>query len=98
MILTVDIGNTNIVYGIFDGDKVVLESRMDTDKNRMADQYAVTLSQLFSLYHLKIGQIDGAVISSVRRGLTFLSTIPPPWAQIWRAAAQRQGNYIRCPA
>lgn len=65
MILTVDIGNTNIVYGVFDGDKVVLESRMDTDKNRMADQYAVTLAQLFSLYHIKIEQIDGAVISSV---------------------------------
>ena len=79
MILTVDIGNTNIVYGIFDGDKVVLESRMDTDKNRMADQYAVTLAQLFSLYHLKTEQIDGAVISSV---------VPPVSDQL-KAAVKR---------
>lgn len=65
MILTVDIGNTNIVFGIFDREKIVLESRMDTDKNRMADQYAITLAQLFSLYKLKLSDIKGAVISSV---------------------------------
>ncbi|HBH95993.1 MAG TPA: type III pantothenate kinase [Ruminococcaceae bacterium] len=79
MILTVDIGNTNIVYGIFDGDKAVFESRMDTDKNRMADQYAVTLAQLFSLYSLKTEQIDGAVISSV----------VPPVADQLKAAVKR---------
>lgn len=65
MVLTVDIGNTNIVFGIFDGDSIVLESRMDTNKNRMADQYAITLAQLFSLYKMKISDIDGAIISSV---------------------------------
>ncbi len=65
MILTADIGNTNIVLGIFDGDRVVLESRMDTDKNRMADQYAVTMAQIFDLYSLKSSDIEGAVISSV---------------------------------
>lgn len=65
MILTIDIGNTNIVFGIFDGDRVVLESRMDTNKNRMADQYAITLAQLFKLYELKVYDIEGAVISSV---------------------------------
>lgn len=79
MILTVDIGNTNIVYGIFNGDKVVLESRMDTDKNRMADQYAVTLAQLFNLYGLKISDIEGAVISSV---------VPPVSDQL-KAAVKR---------
>ncbi|MBD5080766.1 MAG: type III pantothenate kinase [Ruminococcaceae bacterium] len=79
MILTVDIGNTNIVYGVFDGDKVVLESRMDTDKNRMADQYAVTLAQLFELYKLKISDIEGAVISSV---------VPPVSDQL-KAAVKR---------
>lgn len=79
MILTVDIGNTNIVFGIFDGDKVALESRMDTDKNRMADQYAVTLAQLFNLYGLNISDIEGAVISSV---------VPPVSDQL-KAAVKR---------
>ena len=65
MILTIDIGNTNIVFGVFDGDKLVLESRMDTNRHRMADQYAITIAQLFSLYGLKREDIEGAVISSV---------------------------------
>lgn len=79
MILTIDIGNTNIVFGVFDGDKIVLESRMDTDKNRMADQYAVTLAQLFNLYGLNISDIKGAIISSV---------VPPVSDQL-KAAVKR---------
>ncbi|MCM1298105.1 MAG: type III pantothenate kinase [[Eubacterium] siraeum] len=65
MILTIDVGNTNIVFGVFDGEKLILESRMDTNRHRMADQYAVTVAQLFSLYELKISDIEGAIISSV---------------------------------
>ncbi len=65
MILTIDIGNTNIVFGVFDGDKIILESRMDTNRHRMADQYAITIAQLFSLYGLKREDIEGAIISSV---------------------------------
>lgn len=65
MILTIDIGNTNIVFGVFDGDKIVLESRMDTNRHRMADQYAITIAQLFSLYGLKREDIEGTAISSV---------------------------------
>lgn len=65
MILTIDIGNTNIVFGVFDGEKLVLESRMDTNRHRMADQYAITIDQLFDLYGLKKEDIKGAIISSV---------------------------------
>lgn len=65
MILTIDIGNTNIVFGVFDGDKIILKSRMDTNRHRMADQYAITIAQLFSLYGLKREDIEGAIISSV---------------------------------
>ena len=65
MILTVDIGNTNIVFGVFDGDSLVLESRMDTNRHRMADQYAITMEQIFNLYGIKREEIKGAIISSV---------------------------------
>lgn len=65
MILTIDVGNTNIVFGVYDGEELVLESRMDTNRHRMADQYAITVAQLFSLYKLKITDIEGAIISSV---------------------------------
>lgn len=65
MILAIDIGNTNIVFGVFDGSDLVLESRMDTSRHRMADQYAITIDQLFHLYKIKHTDITGAVISSV---------------------------------
>ena len=65
MVLTIDIGNTNIVFGVFDGDKLVLESRMDTNGRRMADQYAITMEQIFELYGIKREDIKGAIISSV---------------------------------
>jgi len=65
MVLTIDIGNTNIVFGVFDGDKLVLESRMDTNRHRMADQYAITMEQIFRLYGIKRDDIKGAIISSV---------------------------------
>lgn len=65
MILTIDIGNTNIVFGVFDEDRLVLESRMDTNRHRMADQYAVTIDQLLKLYGIKREEITGAIISSV---------------------------------
>lgn len=65
MILTIDIGNTNTVFGVFDEDKLVLESRMDTDSRRMADQYAITMEQILALYGIKREEIKGAIISSV---------------------------------
>lgn len=65
MILTADVGNTNIVFGVFDKDELILDSRMDTNRHRMADQYAITIAQLFSLYEIKPKNIEGAVISSV---------------------------------
>ena len=65
MILVTDIGNTNTVFGVFDGKDPVFESRIDTDRNRMADQYSVIMKQVFGLYGVDMKEIDGAVISSV---------------------------------
>ena len=65
MIIVTDIGNTNTVFGVFDGDRLVFESRIDTDRNRMADQYSVIMKQVFDLYGVDRDEIDGAVISSV---------------------------------
>lgn len=65
MILVADVGNTNIVFGVFDEDKLVFESRADTNRNRMADQYSVIINQVFDLYGVDKKKIDGAVISSV---------------------------------
>ena len=41
MVLTVDVGNTNIVFGGFEGDTLRFTSRVRTDKYQMRDEYAI---------------------------------------------------------
>lgn len=66
MVFTVDVGNTNIVLGGFDNeDRLLFTSRITTDHNRTADQYAITILDILELYHQKDKQFDGAIISSV---------------------------------
>ena len=70
MVLTVDIGNTNISFGVFDGDKIVFVSRLATERQRTPDQYAVDFMSIFSLHGIDTSKIEGAVISSVVPELT----------------------------
>ena len=65
MILTIDVGNTNIVFGVFEGETLLFESRMDTNAARMADQYAIHLCDVLRLYGVELGGIAGAIIASV---------------------------------
>lgn len=70
MLLCVDIGNTNIKIGVFDGDQLVQRWRLATERERLADEYAVLVSSLFSAADLHISQITGCAISSVVPSLT----------------------------
>lgn len=65
MVFTVDVGNTNIVLGGFNGDDLVFTSRITTDRDRTADQYAITFKDIISLYGQSHTDFDGAIISSV---------------------------------
>lgn len=65
MLLVLDMGNTNITIGVFNGDELVLQSRMATDPRQMEDQYAVALMDLLRLYKLEASAFKGAVLSSV---------------------------------
>ncbi len=65
MILTVDVGNTNIVLGGYENDKLKFMSRIATEASKMEDQYAIDFCDIFKLYGYKSGQFDGAIISSV---------------------------------
>lgn len=65
MILAVDIGNTNAVIGAFEGEKLLFLSRISTDRQKMRDDYAVTLKSIVSLYGFSISDIEGAIVSSV---------------------------------
>lgn len=65
MILTVDVGNTNIVMGVFEGDKLLVDWRISTQHHRTADEYGMLLNDLFSHAHIDLHRIDGTIISSV---------------------------------
>lgn len=65
MILTVDIGNTNIGLGVFDGETAVAIARIATNVAGTQDEYAVALLSTLSLYGVGREGIDGAIISSV---------------------------------
>lgn len=65
MILTVDIGNSNIVLGGVQGDNIVLEARLRTDATKTSDEYCIDLKTILDVYSIKAKNIDGAIISSV---------------------------------
>ncbi len=69
MILVVDIGNTNITLGVFDGDKIIHSWRLSTQITRTEDEYGVFLKNLLSETSLK-NKVTNAVISSVVVQLT----------------------------
>lgn len=65
MLLVIDVGNTNIVLGIFD-DKTLLDHwRISTDRLRTTDEYGVLVRNLFYLNHANSEEIDAIIISSV---------------------------------
>jgi type III pantothenate kinase len=65
MLVGFDVGNTNIVVGVFDGSKLVHSWRMDSIANKSADEYGMMLSQLFSHANLDLKDIDDVIISTV---------------------------------
>lgn len=65
MILVIDVGNTNITLGTFDGDKLICQSRLATDRNRTSDQYAVELLDIIRLNGLSLKDYENSVLSSV---------------------------------
>jgi type III pantothenate kinase len=65
MTLVLDIGNTNITLGVYEGKKLLLVSRMASDRTKMADEYAIELHEILKLYGISPRQIEGSAISSV---------------------------------
>lgn len=70
MILVIDVGNTNIVLGVFDGDDLVTSWRIGTDRRRTADDLGVLVKNLFYFRGLEIKGVEALVMSSVVPPLT----------------------------
>ena len=65
MILLVDVGNTNIVLGVHDGENYITSWRISTDTMKTSDEYSVQIMQLFNMSSLSHKEIEGIIISSV---------------------------------
>lgn len=65
MILTIDIGNSNIVIGGVEADQIVFEARLRTETTKTSDQYCVDLKILLDIYQINTADIEGSIIASV---------------------------------
>lgn len=65
MLLAVDIGNTNIKFGIFDEDTLIRTLTISCDKNKTADEYSVELYSLIRVMGIHRTDFGGCIISSV---------------------------------
>ncbi len=65
MILTIDIGNSNIVLGGVRDEEIVFEARLRTEATKTSDQYCVDLKILLDVYGIQAQEIEGSIISSV---------------------------------
>ncbi len=65
MILTVDIGNSNIVIGGVEGNEILFEARLRTDATKTSDEYCIKLKSLLDIYGISAGSVEGSIIGSV---------------------------------
>ncbi|HEY9061967.1 MAG TPA: type III pantothenate kinase [Pseudobacteroides sp.] len=65
MILVMDVGNTNITIGMYDGKKLLNHWRMGTDREKTSDEFGMFMMSLFSNDKLDINNIDAVIMASV---------------------------------
>jgi type III pantothenate kinase len=65
MLLTIDVGNTNTVLGVFRGEELIANWRLTTARQQTVDEYGVLTRNLFTLAELDRDAISGVIISSV---------------------------------
>ena len=70
MLLASDVGNSNIVYGLFDGERLVHQFRVESSRGRTADEYAVVVRQLLAMRGVSPSDVEAAIVASVVPALT----------------------------
>jgi type III pantothenate kinase len=65
MLLAIDVGNTNIAFGVFEGEKMRATWNVATDINKTADEYAVLLLNLLPRQNVAMSDVDHVVICCV---------------------------------
>ncbi|MFC3882086.1 type III pantothenate kinase [Bacillus songklensis] len=65
MIFVLDVGNTNTVLGVYDGEELKYHWRIETSRNKTEDEYGMVVKVLFEHVGLSFKDISGIIISSV---------------------------------
>ncbi|MBQ1352361.1 MAG: type III pantothenate kinase [Bacillota bacterium] len=65
MLLAFDVGNSNIVLGVFKNGELIQNWRLETDNNKSADEYGMVISQLFAYEGLDFKEVKDIIISTV---------------------------------
>ncbi|MCQ2541182.1 MAG: type III pantothenate kinase [Lachnospiraceae bacterium] len=65
MLLTVDVGNTNITFGVFNGENLECTFRMTSKLPRTSDEYGFSMVELLRQFDVSPSQIEGAIVASV---------------------------------
>src|SRR5436305_806934 len=103
MLLAIDVGNTNIVLGVFDGDRLVESWRLATLRERTADEIGIWVAELFQHRAIDIDRISGIVMASVVAPLTgTLMTMAPRYVGLVDGLVRRMtrelGGHTLCVA
>lgn len=78
MLLAIDIGNTNIKLGLYNGADLIMVWRLSTERRKLADEYAVLVHNLFELSGYHLNSVQGCAISCV----------VPPLTSVWTSLAR----------
>src|SRR6516225_4032046 len=65
MLLALDVGNTNVTIGAFEGERLAGRWRLRTIREQTADEWGILIRNLFTLSSLNLAAVDGVIISSV---------------------------------
>lgn len=71
MLLVIDIGNTNIVMGMYEGEDLRFHWRIESDRNKTEDEYGMLVRNLFGSVGLEFKHVEGVIVSSVVPPLNF---------------------------
>ncbi|MGE4589649.1 MAG: type III pantothenate kinase [Acidaminococcaceae bacterium] len=65
MLLVIDVGNSNIVAGVYQDSELLVHWRFSTDRSKTADEYGILLSSMFGYSHVSMNEITDVIISTV---------------------------------
>jgi type III pantothenate kinase len=71
MLLTIDVGNTNMLVGVYRGKRLIHHWRLETKKERTADEFGIFFKELFQFAQLELNSVQAIIISNVVPPLEF---------------------------